>query len=164
MQFKMIVAIDEKNGIGKKGTIPWYIPEDLKYFSRLTKGNGNNAVIMGRKTYESIGKALPKRKNLVLTRDTSFNKDKNDIYCFSSIESIEENLKTEKYNEVWVIGGASLYNSFITKVNELYVTEIDGDFDCDTFFVDDYEKLFDKIEVIGKNQGKYSFIYKKYFS
>ena len=77
MQFKMIVAIDEKNGIGKKGTIPWYIPEDLKYFSRLTKGNGNNAVIMGRKTYESIGKALPKRKNLVLTRDTSFNKDKN---------------------------------------------------------------------------------------
>ena len=119
MQFKMIVAIDEKNGIGKKGTIPWYIPEDLKYFSRLTKGNGNNVVIMGRKTYESIGKALPKRKNLVLTRDTSFNKDKNDIYCFSSIESIEENLKTEKYNEVWIIGGSSLYNSFITKVNEL---------------------------------------------
>lgn len=165
MHFKMIVAVDGKNGIGKMGTIPWYIPEDLKYFSKLTKGKGNNAVIMGRNTYESIGKALPKRENFVLTRNINFKKDNRDnLHFFSTIDFLENYLNTKHFDEVWIIGGSSLYNSFITKVNELYVTEIDGDFDCDTFFVEDYKKLFDKNEVIGENQGKYSFIYKKYFS
>ena len=68
MNFKLIVAVDKNNGIGKNNKIPWYFSEDLKYFAKMTKGGGNNAIIMGRKTYESIGNyPLPKRTNIIIS-------------------------------------------------------------------------------------------------
>ena len=71
VKFKMIVAMDLKNGIGKDNKLPWHYKEDLRYFSLMTKGQGNNAIIMGRKTHESIGKILPKRDNLILSSTLS---------------------------------------------------------------------------------------------
>ena len=165
MQFKMIVAVDKKNGIGKSNNIPWYLPEDLKRFAKLTKGNGNNAVVMGRKTYESIGKALPGRKNLVLTRDTTLKVENDNLTYYNSLFEIKKHCIISNYDEVWIIGGSSLYNEFISSVKELHMTEIDGEFDCDTFFVDDYKSLFSECEVRygGILDEKYTFFYKKYF-
>ena len=117
MHFKMIVAFDKMNGIGKSNTIPWHLPEDLKHFAKLTKGDGNNAVIMGRKTYDSIGRALPQRKNLVLTRDENIHKQNDDVTCFNSIYEIKKHCIISNYDEVWIIGGSSIYKEFITADN-----------------------------------------------
>lgn len=165
MQYKMIVAVDKKNGIGKVNSIPWHLPEDLKRFAKLTKGTGNNAVIMGRKTFDSIGKELPKRKNLVVSRNNTFNNVDNTI-CFTSIYDIQKHCMESNYDEVWIIGGSSIYKEFISSVKELYITEIDGDFDCDTFFVEDYKSFFPECEVRygGLMDEKYTFFYKTYFS
>ena len=66
--YKLIVAFDKKRGIGKNNLIPWYLKEDLKHFAKLTIGNKNNAIVMGRKTYESIGKDLPNRYNIIISK------------------------------------------------------------------------------------------------
>jgi dihydrofolate reductase len=166
MHFKMIVVVDKMNGIGKSNSIPWHLPEDLKHFSKLTKGHGNNAVIMGRKTLDSIGRALPKRKNLVLTRDDNLHQQNENVHYFNSIYEIKKHCIISNYDEVWIIGGSSIYKEFISSVKELYITEIDGDFECDTFFVKEYESFFPDCEVRygGLMDEKYTFFYKKYFS
>ena len=167
MLLKMIVAVDKKNGIGKSNSIPWYLPEDLKRFAKLTKGNGNNAIIMGRKTFESIGKVLPKRKNLVLTRQEKNKDNLENLLYFNSFQDMDKHCEEAKYDEVWVIGGSSLYKQYISRIDELYVTEVDGDFDCDTFFVNKYQSYFNQCEVESYNleEGTYTFLYKKcYYS
>jgi dihydrofolate reductase len=166
MHFKMIVAVDKMNGIGKSNTIPWHLPEDLKHFAKLTKGNGNNAVIMGRKTFDSIGRALLKRKNLVLTRDKNLDQQNENVQYFNSVYDIKKHCIISNYDEVWIIGGSTIYNEFLSSVKELYITEIDGDFHCDTFFVEDYKSFFKDCEVRygGLMDEKYTFFYKKYFS
>ena len=164
MHFKMIVAVDKMNGIGKSNTIPWHLPEDLKYFAKLTKGNGNNAVIMGRKTFDSIGRALPKRKNLVLTRDNNLHQQNENVHYFNSVYDIKKHCIISNYDEVWIIGGSSIYKEFLSSVKELYITEIDGDFHCDTFFVEDYKLHFRNCEVRygGLMDEKYKYLFKKY--
>ena len=153
----MIVATDKYNGIGKNQSIPWHIPEDLKYFSKLTKGDGKNAVVMGRKTYESIGKPLPKRLNIVIT---SQNYTSSEECIFTDINSICGICADNNIETVWIIGGASLYQEYLPRVDELYITLIDEKYDCDTFFPNDYESCFDKSEIIKENN---KIIYKKYF-
>ena len=166
MKYNMIVAIDNKNGIGKNNSIPWYFPNDLKYFAKLTRGNGSNAVIMGRKTYESIGKSLPGRVNLVLSSKYIENKD--NVIFIQSIDQIEKICRNNSISTAWIIGGGLLYSHFLKTpklINELYVTKIDNNYNCDIFFPNQYQSLFKKKELIKKEkEGDIEINYLKYFS
>lgn len=120
----MIVAKGENNVIGKDNELIWNIPNDLKYFKEMTSGK---TVVMGRKTYESIGKPLPNRRNIVLTQNKDFYEDQVEI-----AHDIEEILNLE--GEIMVIGGDSIYRQFMGYADRLYVTEIREFFEGDTYF------------------------------
>ncbi|KXW55729.1 dihydrofolate reductase [Ferrovum sp. PN-J185] len=123
----MIVAMSENRVIGKNNALPWHLPADLAFFKKTTLGH---PVLMGRKTYQSIGRLLPGRRNLILTRDPSFRIDKADI--FSSVdEAIASCGNSEK---LFIIGGAELFNTTLNITNELYVTIIHAEVEGDTFF------------------------------
>lgn len=139
MKYNLIVATDNKNGIGRDNELPWHYPEDLKYFSKTTKCKGlnMNAVVMGRKTYESIGKALPQRVNYVLSRSLKRENVDKQINLFDDFEELLKDLEKNKFNECWIIGGAEIYNLFLEKsdlISEIYITKINKDYNCDTFF------------------------------
>ena len=123
MKLNIIVAICKENrGIGLNNKLPWNYPEDLKYFSRITKGNGNNAIIMGRNTFESIGKTLPKRTNIILSKTLTSNEK---YLIFENIIDSLSYCKSQNFDEVFIIGGESIYNQTIHLVDSIYVTEID---------------------------------------
>jgi dihydrofolate reductase len=136
------------NGIGLKGQLPWQISQDLKYFAKVTKGDGLNAVIMGNKTWQSLPipknkpRGLPDRDNFVLSCRDQFDMlihNNHLMKTFQSVADLETYLtKNAVYEEVWVIGGANIYKQFLDagKIQKCYITYIDADFDCDTFFPD----------------------------
>lgn len=125
-----IIAAVAKNGvIGNKNTLPWHLPSDMKHFKETTTGH---CIIMGQKTHESIGRALPARTNIVLTFDTNFKSEG----CIT-VTSIEEALRVasaKNESEVFIIGGALIYKQFIEIANRLYITRIHKKFDGDVFF------------------------------
>ena len=138
MSFDIVVATDSKGGIGRDGKLPWpTLKGDMKFFRELTTASDQkgveNAVIMGRKTWDSLPKRfqpLPDRINLFLSRDK-------DRRCFFRAPSLEWALRIrECSNRCFVIGGASVYTEALKHpdLNRIYRTEVDGDFDCDTFF------------------------------
>lgn len=146
MLYNLIVAMCRNNGIGYKGKLPWHISQDLNYFSKITKGDGNNAVVMGNNTWQSLpiptGKprGLPRRDNFVLTVSDTFDILLNHnqlIKTFKSIDELDVYLsKNNIYEELWIIGGAQIYKQFLEqgKIDKCYVTYIDADFECDVFF------------------------------
>ena len=137
MNINLIVAICNGRGIGLNNSIPWYYPTDLKYFSKLTKGSGNNAIIMGRKTWDSLPKKpLPNRENIILSRDTSEITLHGDELYFNALQKALDHCKERKKDEVWIIGGLEIYKLAINSniINHIYITEIDDDFNCDIFF------------------------------
>lgn len=121
-------AEDENRLIGKDNQLPWRLPADLKYFKETTMGH---PIVMGRKTYESIGKPLPGRTNIVLTRNPAFIADGCEIF-----HSKEEFLSwaDKADDEIFVIGGAEIYRLFIKDVDQLYVTKIFDQFEGDEYF------------------------------
>ncbi len=129
MTISCIVAVAKNNVIGKDNDIPWYLPADLKYFKKTTI---NHHIIMGRNCYESIGKPLPKRTNVILTRDP--------YYIVSSTviaHSIEEALSIALENgegEAFIIGGGEIYRQSVPYWDKLYLTEVDLEVDGDVFF------------------------------
>ena len=144
----LIVAFCKNNGIGKENSIPWKISTDLKKFKKYTSPKQNmqsSAIIMGKNTYNSIKKPLPNRDNLILSStlniDETFD-NKNIVKSFSKVERIEDFVKLKNYDEVWIIGGSKIYDLFLNsyrnngllKPKNLYITYIDEDFECDTFF------------------------------
>ncbi len=130
MNIAIIAGIGINRELGKENKLLWYLPNDLKYFRKMTNGH---TVIMGRKTYESIGKALPGRNNIVITKDTTYTN--NDTKIVHSIEeALELAKKIEEHAEIFIIGGAQIYEQGIPYANMLYITHIDGTFDADTFF------------------------------
>lgn len=128
----IIVGVCKSNfGIGKAGTLPWHFKKDLQHFSKITRGNGSNAILMGRKTWDSLPrKPLPKRDNYIVSRNL---KGEN---IFSSLEEFVEFSKTKNYDKIFIIGGSSLYTECLEKglVENIYITYIHRDYDCDTFF------------------------------
>lgn len=124
----IIAAIGKNNELGKKNTLLWNMPADMKHFRETTKGH---MVIMGQKTFESIGRPLPNRRNIVLTQDKNFKVEGVEIVY--SIEEAENLL--DKDTENFVIGGGMIYKLFIDKADKLYITHVDASFpDADTFF------------------------------
>lgn len=113
--------------IGIKQSIPWHLPEDMKLFKRLTMGH---PILMGRKTWESLGRPLPGRQNIVLTRDTTYTAEGATV-----IRSVEELSELELMDcEVMVIGGAQIYAHLLPKMKKLYVSEVQGEYAADTWF------------------------------
>lgn len=125
----IIVAIDEQNAIGKDNQLLCHLPNDLKYFKSTTQGH---TVIMGRKTFESLPNgALPNRRNIILSRNKDIHFDKCEVV--SSLENAISLCKDE--NEVFIIGGASVYKEAIEKADKLYITSIHHQFEgADSFF------------------------------
>ena len=151
MKISIITAMDAKRGIGKNGQLPWHIPEDFRRFKDLTSGN---TVLMGRKTFESIGRPLPNRFNIVITNQLG-NTDTQDLIF---VNSLEEALKKAKGN-VFIIGGGQIYAQSIQKADKLYLTKIDGDFNCDTFFPDYSDFTKETFIGAGEENGiKYEFL------
>jgi len=166
--YNLIVAYDQQRGIGKNNTLPWYFPDDLKRFSKLTKGDGNNAIVMGRNTWDSLPKKpLPKRDNLILstTLQLTQNSSKdNNIKTFTNTNSLHEFCKEQKYDTVWIIGGSQVYKELLTtfNINTIYVTLIHKVYNCDTGFpsLDDWKLISKEDNMIDDVKVSYQ-IYKK---
>jgi dihydrofolate reductase len=136
MKINLIVAKCLNNGIGFQNKIPWHHKADLKLFKQLTTNNCKNAVIMGRKTYESLpNKPLANRHNIVISTTISNQCNKN-ISIFKNIQNGVHFAKLQNYEELWIIGGSSIYKYFLDTnlVDNLYITEINKEYKCDTFF------------------------------
>lgn len=167
-RFSIILATDEKNWIGKKWNLAWNLSSDLKYFKKITTQitdkNKKNAVIMWRKTWESIPKRfrpLPWRTNCVLSRTTSENLEKN-ILWFTSLKNCLEELKNNKNIEnIFIIWWAKLYNDSLINSNleKIFITKVSWSFDCDVFFdwVPEVFKLESKSETQEEKDIKFSF-------
>ena len=125
----IIVAKAKNNIIGKNNKIIWDLPEDLKHFKELTTGH---TIIMGRKTFESIGKVLPNRKHIIFSQNPDWKFNDENVHVVHSMLEIQEYIEDEKEN--FVIGGAMIYNLLMPHVNKMYVTEIDKEFEGDAFF------------------------------
>lgn len=155
MKYNIIVACCRKWGIGYENRLSWSIPSDLQKFRQLTIGDGNNAVIMGRNTWLSLPvKYLKSRDNLILSSSLNIttqyidnsqnganNLDKKSsslVKVFNDIETLIYYCNNANYDCVWIIGGAEIYNLFLSrgdiKISEIHMTWIDQDFPCDTFF------------------------------
>jgi dihydrofolate reductase len=124
----IIVAMDENNLIGKDNELPWYLPADLQYFKKTTMGH---PVIMGRKTFESIGRPLPGRENVILTRDPEYQQENCTIlHSMDELKAYTES----KPDEYFVIGGAELIKQALSFASKLYITKIHHQFEGDTYF------------------------------
>ena len=121
MELCHIVAVDKNNCIGKGNELPWNVPKDLKYFKTTTQGH---PVIMGRKTFESIGRALPKRLNIILTRDEGY-KAPEGVLVSTNIEAAIEKAKIKDTDKIFIIGGGEIFNKTLKLVDKVYLTRID---------------------------------------
>jgi len=129
----IIVAMAKNRVIGKENDMPWHLPADLQHFRKMTTGK---PIIMGRKTYESIGRPLPKRHNIVISRNRNYKVEGCDV-----VGSLEEAVSIAgEVEEMFIIGGGFLYNQTIDAVDKLYLTFIDLEVEGDTFFPS-YEHL-----------------------
>ena len=132
---KIIVAACKNLGIGFQYKLPWHFKNELKYFKNLTIGEGNNAIIMGSNTWNSLPiKPLQNRFNCILS--TSLNVNKTNTKVFNNMNDLIYFTKKEKFDDVWVIGGEKIYNTFLDNdlINTIYLTKIDKNFICDTYF------------------------------
>jgi len=156
MIISLVAAASDNNVIGINGALPWRMPADMKFFKNLTLGH---TVIMGRKTYESMGKPLPGRKNIIITRNNFFKAD--GCTVFNSLEQAFTMFADE--NEVFVIGGAEIYRLALPLANKIYLTKVHCVVEGDAHFVEPSEKewvLIKQIDYLAdeKNPFSYSFI------
>ena len=132
--FTGVVAMDDQRGIGLRGTIPWYLPADLRHFKQVTMGH---PILMGRKTVESLGHPLPGRQNIVLTRSVSYRiEGAVVIHDLTELEQLEL-----QDPEVMIIGGAQIYELVLPLMSKLHVSHVPGCYEADTFFPP-FEHLF----------------------
>src|SRR5688572_26086893 len=129
MILSLLVAAAENNVIGKDNQLPWHLPNDLKYFKNLTWGM---PILMGRKTFDSIGKPLPGRKSVVITRNKDWQQQNVEV-----VHSVEEAIafaKQEDVKEIFVIGGAEIFNTSFDQADRIYLTRVHQDIEGDAFF------------------------------
>jgi len=128
MKLYHVVAMARNRVIGKNNKLPWHFPADLKHFKNLTTGS---TVIMGRKTFESVGRALPNRENFVISASMNNTSEADHLYFFSSTANAIEKISTE---DAYIIGGATLYKDTMENVNGIYMTHIHEDYEGDAFY------------------------------
>ena len=154
----IIVAKAKNNTIGKDNKLLWHISDDLKRFEELTTGH---VIIMGRKTFESLGKVLPNRKHIVFSQNPDFKVNDENVEIVHSMLQLQEYIEDDKEN--FVIGGAMIYNLLMPYVTKMYVTEIDKDFEGDTFFPRINSDIWEEISreegpEDSKNNFKYEYV------
>ncbi|MFM6975928.1 MAG: dihydrofolate reductase [Sphingobacteriaceae bacterium] len=160
MKLEIVVAIDEQGGIGKNNQLLWHLPADLKHFKEITSGH---PIIMGRKTYDSIGKPLPNRRNIVITRQQDLKIEGAEVV--NSLKNALELVKNE--NLAFIIGGAQIFNDAMHLADTLHLTKVHHRFEADTFFPEIktqewQETAKESHPADEKNPYKYTFItYKK---
>ena len=125
-QLTLVVAVDANNGIGINNQLPWHLPEDLAHFKRTTSGH---PIIMGRKTFDSIGRPLPNRRNIVITRNPDWQHD--GVEAVTSIAAAKALVGDAP---AFIIGGGQIFADTLAEADRLIVTHIDKVFDCDAFF------------------------------
>ncbi len=129
MKTALIVAASSNNVIGKNNDLPWHLPKDLAYFKKVTTGS---PILMGRKTYESIGFALPNRLNIVITRNPEYRCP--DAVVVDSLEAAIEHAKNNtNAEEIFIIGGATIFEQALSIVDKIYLNRVLADIDGDTF-------------------------------
>lgn len=156
----IIVAVAKNNAIGKDNKLLWHLPEDLKRFKKLTM---NKNIIMGRKTFESLGRVLPNRKHIVLCNDMNLNIDDENVLVLDDISKLDNYINSKEEN--FVIGGATIYKLLMPYVSKLYVTHIDENFDGDVYFPEIDLNIWEKIseeDGITNKENPYSYKYVTY--
>ncbi len=156
MLISFIVAMDRNRLIGRDNALPWYLPADLAHFKSVTMGK---PIVMGRKTYESIGRPLPGRQNIVISRNSQFSAPGCVV-----VTSIDAALAAAgNVEEVAVIGGAQLYNELLPRTQRIYLTRIDAEFSGDAWFTELDAAVWQELERSDhvpdeRNAYNYSFI------
>lgn len=160
MQFDIVVAADEQGGIGKGSDLPWRLPGDTKFLKRITTetsaANLRNAVIMGRKTFETIPprfRPLKKRLNVVVTRNADYEVPDGVVRAGSIDEALERIAKDASVERAFVLGGGEIYKLAIAMdaCRRVYLTRVEGSFDCDAFFPD-VPDTFSMAEASGRHE------------
>ena len=141
----IIVAVAENNVIGKDNKLIWHLPEDLKRFKKLTTGH---TIIMGRKTFESLGRVLPNRKHVILCNDMEMNIEDENVEVLEDISMLKEYIDSEE--EHFIIGGATIYKLLMPYASKIYLTLIHEEFNGDVYFPEIEEKDW---KVIDRQQG-----------
>ncbi|WP_411845770.1 dihydrofolate reductase [Roseibacillus persicicus] len=145
MKLIAIVAHDPNRLIGADGDLPWHLPEDLAFFKKTTSGH---PIVMGRKTFESIGRPLPKRQNIVLTRDHNWQAEGvTIIHTPAALNTVD----WQKPDPVFIIGGAEVYQQFLPLLDELMVTSVKKTYQGDTYFPE-YSEQFIEAETLQENE------------
>lgn len=127
----IIVALGKNNAIGRKNKLLWHIPDDLRHFKNITTGN---IIVMGRKTYESIGRPLPNRTNIIITNDKKFKAE--GCLVKHSLDEVLDEAKAYKDKEVFIIGGGQIYEQALPHAEKLYLTLVNDEPEADVFFPD----------------------------
>lgn len=149
MTLSIVVAMSSNNVIGNKGKLPWHLPEELRYFKSITVGK---PIIMGRKTFESIGRPLPMRKNIILTHNLEFKADGCIVaHCLTEVFEL-----TREEPEAMVIGGAQIYKVFWPFISRIYLTIVHKEYEGDTYFPKIDWSSWDKVSE--ENRGDFSII------
>ena len=162
MKLSMIVAAAQNRVIGRDNALPWYLPNDLKYFKQTTLGK---PIIMGRKTYESIGKPLPGRTNIVITRQTDYLPEGvKVVHSVAEARDLAESVcLIDGQEEAMIMGGAEIYTLALPDADRLYLTEVHADVDGDAYFPE-YDKTEwqeisrEDFSAEGPNPYNYSFV------
>ncbi len=152
----IIVAKAKNNVIGKNNKLIWHIPDDLKRFKNLTTGH---TIIMGRKTFESLGRVLPNRFHIILSTDENYKVENENVKVIHDISELDKYIKDTE--EHFVIGGAMIYKLLISKCNKLYITQVEKDFEGDTFFpeINENEWKIVKIQSGPKDDNDFEYKY-----
>lgn len=155
-KLSIIAAIARNRAIGKNNKLLWHIPEDFKYFKDKTLGH---VLIMGQKTYESIGRPLPGRITVVVSNDQHFVVEHLSVHVCRSLEEGIKKAKELEKKEIFICGGGSIYAQTIGLADKLYLTIVDADFEADTFFPEyvDFSKIVSEKESNDEN-FKYKFV------
>lgn len=152
MKLTAIVAMTPERVIGKDGGLPWHLPDDLKFFKKRTSGH---PIVMGRKTFDSIGKPLPHRQNIVITRDPAWHHD--------GVESIHHPKELNEFalidQQVYIIGGEEIYRFFLPIISDLIITHVPDSIEGDTYFPE-YKEFFPKSELIWEQDD---FVIRRHF-
>jgi dihydrofolate reductase len=144
---KAIAAMNDERIIGYQNQLPWHIPEDLTFFKQTTLGH---TIVMGRKTFESIGsKALPKRLNIVISKTLLKQDVPENVIVLNTLEDLKQ---TNTQGDIFIIGGQSLYQSALKDCTDLYITHVKGHFKGDTFFPD-FENDFHPIATLATHDA-----------
>lgn len=157
INYFIVAGMGNARELGLNNELLWRLPEDLKNFKSLTIGK---SMVMGRKTFESIGRPLPKRETIILTRDTSYQRE--DCVVLHSMEEVEEYLKSAGKTEAAVVGGGEIYKLYLPKCNKMFLSFVDFDGEADTFFPEWNESEWSRSKTIehvaGESTPAWSFV------